>query len=83
LIAEMIIDTEMVMANCRKNSPTSPLRNALGRSTELSTSVIARIGPLISFIASIVASRTGFPISRWRSMFSSTTMASSTTMPMA
>ena len=35
-------------------------------STELSTSVIARIGPVISFIALMVASRTGRPLSSQR-----------------
>ena len=83
LMAEMIIATEIVNANCRKNCPVSPPRNALGSSTELSTNVIARIGPVISFIALIVASRTPRPLSSQRSMFSSTTMASSTTMPIA
>ena len=38
---------------------------------------------MISFIAWIVASRTGRPFSSQRSMFSSTTIASSTTMPIA
>ncbi len=83
LTAEMIIDAEMVKANWRKNWPVIPPRNALGRNTELSTSVMAMIGPVISFIAPMVASRTGRPFSSHRSMFSSTTMASSTTMPMA
>ena len=44
---------------------------------------MARIGPVISFIARIVASRTGRPFASQCSMFSSTTMASSTTMPIA
>ncbi len=83
LIAEISIVTEMMRANWRKNWPVIPLRNALGSSTELSTSVIAMIGPVISLIALMVASRTGSPFSIHRSMFSSTTMASSTTMPMA
>ena len=52
-------------------------------STALSTSVMAMIGPVISSIAWMVASRTGSPLASQRSMFSSTTMASSTTMPMA
>jgi len=83
LMAEMIIATEMVRANCRKNWPVMPPSKALGRSTELSTRVMAKIGPVISFMALIVASRTGKPFSSQRSMFSNTTMASSTTMPMA
>ena len=83
LIAEMTIETAIVSANWRKNWPVMPPRNALGRSTELSTSVMAMIGPVISSIARIVASRTGRPLSSQRSIFSSTTMASSTTMPIA
>ena len=83
LTAEISIDAEIVSANWRKNWPVMPLRKALGSSTELSTSVMARIGPVISFMARMVASRTGKPLSSQRSMFSSTTMASSTTMPMA
>jgi len=59
-----------------------PPRKALGSSTELSTSVMARIGPVISFIALMVA-RARAGLVRQRSMFSSTTMASSTTMPIA
>ena len=59
LTAEMSIDTEIVSANWRKNWPVMPPRKALGSSTELSTSVMARIGPVISFIALMVASRTG------------------------
>jgi hypothetical protein len=83
LTAEMIIAAEMVRANWRKNWPVMPPRKAPGSSTELRTSVMARIGPVISFMARIVASRTGRPFSSQRSMFSSTTMESSTTMPMA
>ena len=60
-----------------------PPRNALGMNTDASTSVMARIGPVISSIALMVASRTLSPRASQRSMFSSTTMASSTTMPIA
>ncbi len=67
LTAEMIIDTAMVSANWRKNWPVMPPRKALGSSTELSTSVMAKIGPVISFMALIVASRTGRPLSSQRS----------------
>ena len=56
LMAEMIIADEMTRANCRKNCPVTPGTNTLGRKTELSTSVMAMIGPVISAIARIVAS---------------------------
>ena len=60
-----------------------PARKAVGMKTELSTSVMAMTGPVISSMALIVASRGGRPLAIQRSMFSTTTMASSTTMPIA
>ncbi len=60
-----------------------PAMNAVGMKTELSTSVMAITGPVISSMALIVASRGGRPLAIQRSMFSTTTMASSTTMPIA
>ena len=83
LIAEMIVDTAIVTANCRKNCPEMPPMKQQGMNTELRTSVMATIGPVISSIAWIVAVRESSPVAISRSMFSSTTMASSTTMPMA
>ena len=83
LIAEMIVETAMVTANWRKNCPVTPPKKQHGMNTELSTSVMARIGPVISPIALIVAVRASSPVAIWRSIFSSTTIASSTTMPIA
>src|SRR5215472_5194411 len=57
--------------------------NAVGMNTELSTSVMAMTGPVISSSALMVASRGGRPCSIQRSTFSTTTIASSTTMPIA
>ena len=79
----MIVETAIVTANWRKNWPVIPPRKQHGMNTELSTSVIARTGPVISSMALIVAVRASSPVAISRSMFSSTTMASSTTMPMA
>ena len=62
-----------------------PGMNATGTNTESSTSVMAMIGPVICVIASLVASagdRSGRS-SIVCSTASTTTMASSTTMPMA
>jgi hypothetical protein len=56
---------------------------AHGTNTAHSTRVIARIGPVISSIALMVAVRASNPFAICRSMFSNTTMASSTTMPIA
>ena len=83
LTAEMIVETEIVTANWRKNCPLTPPRKQQGMNTELSTKVMARTGPVISSMALRVAVRASRPVAISRSMFSSTTMASSTTMPMA
>jgi hypothetical protein len=56
---------------------------AVGMKTAQSTSDIATTGPLTSPIALIAASRGARPLAMFRSTFSTTTMASSTTMPMA
>ena len=77
--------TETVTANCANSTPDRPGMKPTGTKTDSSTSVIATIGPVICPIAFFVASA-GV---RWgsssitRSTFSTTTMASSTTMPMA
>ena len=62
-----------------------PGMNATGTNTESSTSVMAMIGAVISVIAFFVASGTVRfgSSSTTRSTFSITTIASSTTMPMA
>ena len=56
---------------------------AIGTNTAASTSEIATIGPETSLMALCAASSGESPSSMWRSTFSTTTMASSTTMPMA
>ena len=83
LNVEMIVEAAIVKANCRKNCPVSPLMNAQGTKTALRTSPTATTGPDTWLIALIVASRGGSPCSMWCSTASTTTMASSTTMPMA
>ena len=83
--AEISMATQIVTANCWNSTPDSPGMKAIGTNTDSSTSVMAMIGPVICVIASFVASRGGMsgcsPITR--STFSTTTMASSTTMPIA
>src|SRR6266481_4544053 len=83
LIAENTVDTEIVTANCLKNCPVMPPTNAQGTNTAQSTSATAIIGPVTSSIAFRVASRGENPRSIQRSTFSTTTIASSTTMPIA
>ena len=83
LKAEMIVEAAMVKANWRKNCPVMPVMNAQGTNTALSTSPTAITGPETWLMALIVASRGARPCSMWCSTASTTTIASSTTMPMA
>ncbi len=84
-MAEISIATLIVTANCRNSVPETPGMKATGTNTESSTRLIAMIGAVISAIAFLVASageRSGSS-SMTRSTFSTTTMASSTRMPIA
>ena len=85
LIAEITIETETATANCRNSSPEMPGMNATGTNTESSTSVIAMIGAVISPMARRAASagEMVWSFSRCASTASTTTIASSTTMPIA
>ena len=83
--AEISIATLIVTANWRNNVPEMPGMKAIGTNTESRTNVIAIIGAVISAIAFLVASpgdRFGSS-SMTRSTFSTTTIASSTRMPIA
>jgi hypothetical protein len=81
---EITTAIEIVMANWRYSSPVSPPRKAIGTNTAHSTSTMAMTGPVTSFMAWIAASRAPMCSScMMRSTFSNTTIASSTTMPMA
>ena len=80
---EMITAPASVKANSRKSAPVSPPVKASGASTAASVSVIATTGPVISFMPTIAASIGDRPSSMWRWMFSTTTIASSTTRPIA
>ena len=74
----------MVIANWRYSSPVKPPRKPIGINTADNTSTIAITGPVTSCMALIAAFRALKPSSCMiRSTFSSTTMASSTTIPMA
>ena len=57
--------------------------NAVGTNTAHSTSAMAITGPVTSSIALRLASRGAKPVAIRRSTFSTTTIASSTTMPIA
>src|SRR5580765_2123072 len=79
----MIVEAAIVKANCLKNWPVIPEINAQGTNTAQSTAEIAITGPDTSAIAFSVASFGSMPLAIQLSTFSTTTMASSTTMPMA
>ena len=72
-----------VSANSMNSRPVRPVANASGANTEVSVSVIATIAKPISRAPLIAASLRGMPSSTCRKMFSSITMASSTTRPIA
>ncbi len=78
---EIRIATQMVTANSRNRRPRMPPRNSTGMNTAASDSVIETMVKPISFDP-VRAACSGFsPISMCRKMFSSITMASSTTKP--
>ncbi len=74
--------SDAVQPNCLKNLPTTPLMKAVGKNTAISVKVVAITARPISSAASIAAWYGDLPMRRWRTMFSTSTMASSTRMPM-
>src|SRR5262249_20972514 len=78
---EIRIATLIVTANSLNNFPTTPGNNSTGIKTATKDSVIDKMVKPISFDPSRAACLADLPISRWRTMFSSMTMASSTTNP--
>src|SRR2546422_8397350 len=84
LKAEMETEKAMVSANCRNRIPVVPGNSATGTNTDTSTSEVAMTAPATSPIATEVAPRASVsPSEMWRCTFSMTTMASSTTRPVA
>ena len=73
--------TMMVTANSCSSRPRMPPMNSTGMNTATSEIVIDTTVKPISLEPSSVACRRDLPISMWRVMFSSTTIASSTTKP--
>ena len=80
---ETRIAAPMVTANSSKSRPTSPPMKRIGRNTAASEIVIETIVNAISFEPRNAASSGGSPRSMCRTMFSSITIASSTTKPTA
>src|SRR5437016_806282 len=78
---EMTVDAAIVTANCRKKSPDIPERKADGTKTAHNVSAIEISAPPTSSMVLWAASEADMPERMLRSTFSTTTMASSTTMP--
>ena len=72
-----------VEASARKNMPGTPVRKINGTKTTSVVNVAPRRGGMISLVACITASLRGKPFSRYRSIFSTTTMALSIRIPIA
>ena len=83
LNAESNTEMAMVRANCLYMLPTSPPSRATGTNTAERMRAMPMTGADTSFMAWTVASLGLFPCSRWWMTASTTTMASSTTIPMA
>lgn len=71
----------MVRPNCLKNCPVMLFMKAMGRKTTTSHSVMAMAAMPISMRPCMEADSASSPFDRWRWIFSSTTMESSTRMP--
>ena len=78
---EIRIAAQMVTANSLNNRPIMPLMNSTGMKTAASEMVIEMMVNPISREPFSAASKGVSPISMWRTIFSSMTMASSTTKP--
>ncbi len=74
---------ERVTANSRNSRPTMPPISRIGRNTAISDRLMEITVKPTSRAPSKAARMRGTPASMWRDVFSSTTMASSTTKPVA
>ena len=85
VVREMTMDTRMaverVTANSRKRRPTIPPINRSGIKTAMSEMLMVKTVKPISSAPFSAAAKGFMPFSRWRVIFSITTMASSTTNP--
>ena len=80
---EMRMATERVTANSRNSRPTMPPMSRMGMKTAMSEILMEMTVKPISLAPCRAASMGCMPFSRCRVMFSTTTMASSTTKPVA
>src|SRR5207302_4905531 len=78
---DTMIATEIDTANSRNTRPTMPPISSTGMNTAISENVMEMMVKPISRAPFSAASNGRMPPSMWRTMFSSMTMASSTTKP--
>ena len=78
---DTMIATAIVTANSRNTRPTMPPISSTGMNTAISETVIEMMVKPISRAPFSAASNGRMPPSMWRTMFSSITIASSTTKP--
>ena len=78
---DMAIATDRVTANSRNKRPTIPPIMRIGMNTAISDTLMESTVKPISFAPRSAASIGRTPSSRYREMFSMTTIASSTTKP--
>ncbi len=87
VVSEITIDTTMAVesttANSRNSRPTIPPIMRMGIKTAISDMLMEKTVKPISFAPCSEAANGSMPASRWRVMFSITTIASSTTNPVA
>ena len=81
--AETRIASETTIANSWKRPPITPGMKKIGMKTATSEIEIEKMVKPISFEPCTAASKGSMPSSTWRTMFSSITIASSTTRPTA
>ena len=81
--SEIKIAIESVTANSWNRSPTMPGNSRIGMNTAISERLMDTTVKLTSPLPTSAASCTPTPDSTWRTTFSSTTTASSTTKPVA
>ena len=83
ITSEIITAALRVTANSRNSRPTCPPMNSSGMNTATSDRLIDSTVKPTSLAPSSAAFMRSMPASTWRLVFSSTTMASSTTKPVA
>ena len=83
ITSEIMTATDSVTANSRNSRPTCPPMNSSGMNTATSDRLIDSTVKPTSRAPRSAASKRSMPASIWRVVFSSTTIASSTTKPVA